>query len=285
MVFQWATSIASSILSKGTKGHGYHAVRSSFRRTLSERTYFGMLPQTRHQKASFSSDSTFSAPEATDSPDVVWEKLQRGNKRFMEGKVGKFTENPLRKPITERRKELLDGQTPVATILTCADSRISPELTFDCDIGMLFVTRNAGNVVDDDVIATIEFGIEIARTPLLLVLGHEDCMAVGRCIKTVQTDSTGRMQTELQDPDVNSSPMEKLMEKIRPAVLNAASRLKGKNLSNYNSKLYNCAIEENIRQQMEAVEKIEAVQRATREGRLRVLGVKYLLDSGEAKII
>ncbi len=98
-------------------------------------------------------------------------RLLEGNKRFMTGKLAA-------KDVKTPREATRGGQKPFATILTCSDSRVSPELIFDANIGEIFVIRNAGNVVDPIVLGTMEYGVEHLHTPLVLVMGHEKCGAV-----------------------------------------------------------------------------------------------------------
>lgn len=78
----------------------------------------------------------------------------------------------------ERRAELTKGQHPYAVIVGCADSRVPPELVFDAGLGDLFVIREAGNVVDDVVLGSIEYAVAHAGVKLVMVLGHESCGAV-----------------------------------------------------------------------------------------------------------
>src|SRR6478609_1893929 len=78
----------------------------------------------------------------------------------------------------ERQRELASGQSPHAEILSCADSRVPPELIFDQGLGDLFIIRVAGNIAGDTEIASLEYGAEHLHIPLLIVLGHESCGAV-----------------------------------------------------------------------------------------------------------
>jgi len=99
------------------------------------------------------------------------QKLRAGNLRHVEGRlVADVSE--------QRRKKLLEGQFPMATVLTCSDSRVVAEYIFDQSPGSLFVVKTAGAVLDDIVLASIEFGVAHLNTPLLVVLGHTRCGAV-----------------------------------------------------------------------------------------------------------
>lgn len=101
----------------------------------------------------------------------IMKKLRDGNSRFVEGESRPHN-------FIEERKAVLEDQKPIATILSCSDSRVSPEYIFNAKIGELFVVRTAGNIVDSVVLGSIEYGIERFNTPILLILGHEKCGAV-----------------------------------------------------------------------------------------------------------
>ena len=90
----------------------------------------------------------------------------------------------------QRRAATADGQQPYAIILACADSRVAPELVFDETIGDLFVIRVAGNVVDPDVLGSIEYAVEHLHARLIVVLGHEKCGAVTAAISNERRTAT-----------------------------------------------------------------------------------------------
>ena len=98
--------------------------------------------------------------------------LKEGNARFVTGAHSPKID------YAEDRKRLADGQHPFAVVLCCSDSRVAPEILFDQKLGDLFVIRNAGNVVDEDVLGSIEYAVEHLGTPLVVVMGHSNCGAV-----------------------------------------------------------------------------------------------------------
>jgi carbonic anhydrase len=106
------------------------------------------------------------------SPDRALQLLMEGNARYVSG----ATTGPHRG--LDRRAEVASAQHPYATILSCADSRVPPELVFDAGLGDLFVPRVAGNVLNDELLGSIEYGSEHLHSPLIMVLGHERCGAV-----------------------------------------------------------------------------------------------------------
>ncbi len=105
------------------------------------------------------------------------ERLKVGNKRFVAG-----TSNT---PVQDNsfREKLTGGQAPYAIILSCADSRVAPELTFDTGVGEIFVLRVAGNVANPSTIASIEYAVAHLGTKLIVVMGHESCGAVGAAVQ------------------------------------------------------------------------------------------------------
>lgn len=105
------------------------------------------------------------------SQDVL-SRLKEGNERFVEDKLdGKLQDS-------SRRGSLTGGQEPYAIILSCADSRVVPELCFDTGLGELFVVRVAGNVANTSSIGSIEYAVAHIGCPLLVVMGHQSCGAV-----------------------------------------------------------------------------------------------------------
>lgn len=100
------------------------------------------------------------------------EWLKAGNRRFLEQKVknAHHSENEL--------EDMGAGQNPYAIILSCSDSRVSPDIIFDCKLGDLFLIQNAGNVSDASVLGSIEYAVENLKTPLVVILGHSQCGAV-----------------------------------------------------------------------------------------------------------
>lgn len=97
--------------------------------------------------------------------------LKAGNKRWAARK-------PLRKSYAPKGKSVVDGQWPVAGIVSCADSRVQPDELFDMAPANLFIARNAGNVVDEEVLGTLEYGVEHLGISLIVALGHSLCGAV-----------------------------------------------------------------------------------------------------------
>ncbi|MGD1147965.1 MAG: carbonic anhydrase [Thermoanaerobaculaceae bacterium] len=102
---------------------------------------------------------------------AILEGLLAGNRRFVAG-------TPAPRDHDRERKALVSGQRPVAAVLTCSDSRIAIEDTFDAPLGTLFGVKTAGSTVDFAVLGSIEYSVSSLDTPLVIVMGHEGCGAV-----------------------------------------------------------------------------------------------------------
>ncbi len=110
------------------------------------------------------------------NPQEALNIIKNGNFRFSSGKP----QSPRREK--DRRRETLTTQQPIAAILTCSDSRVPPEILFDMGIGDLFVTRTAGAVADDAVLASLEYAVQYLHVPLVVVMGHSRCNAVNAAL-------------------------------------------------------------------------------------------------------
>jgi len=119
-------------------------------------------------------------PVSVVSADAALAKLKEGNLRFVTSAVSKS------KPTGARRAETAGGQHPFAIIVGCADSRTAPELVFDQNLGDLFVTRTAGNLVDDHALGSIEYAVAHLGARLIVVLGHSRCGAVMAALESDQ---------------------------------------------------------------------------------------------------
>ena len=97
--------------------------------------------------------------------------LEQGNKQFLDKLLND-------KELKDRRDELVKGQHPDTLVITCSDSRVIPEIIFNCSLGDIFVIRTAGNVINEGELATVEYAIEHLKVKRIVVLGHTHCGAV-----------------------------------------------------------------------------------------------------------
>ena len=206
--------------------------------------------------ASFASN----APKPTNilTPEEALERLFEGNLRYTKG-------YSKRHDFIVERESLVQGQNPYAGILSCADSRISPEYAFDSGRGDLFVARVAGNFANPNNIASFEYAVEVLKMPLLMVLGHDNCGAIKATISAVKdkTTYTGHIPS--------------LIDALSPAV-KAASALNGDLL--YNS------TRENVKQNVEVLKNSGPIlSAAIKENKLKIIGAVYRLKTGEIELV
>lgn len=137
------------------------------------------------------------------APRAVMRRLIAGNKRYIKRDLKCFFQ--------KKRETDKDGQAPYAAILSCADSRVIPEKIFDAGPGELFVTRVAGNIATDEVIASIEYAVNVLKTKVIVVLGHQNCGAVKAAISYAAEPPA--------DGIMISPHITRLLQQIVPAVL------------------------------------------------------------------
>src|SRR5699024_1442478 len=109
----------------------------------------------------------------TMSPAEAWKALQEGNTRFVSGEALQPNQG------LDRREEVSASQNPHTVLFGCSDSRLAAEIIFDQGLGDMFVVRTAGQVVDPTVLGSIEFAVELLEVPLIVVLVHSNCGAIG----------------------------------------------------------------------------------------------------------
>ena len=114
------------------------------------------------------------------------EDLKAGNERFVSGKMLHQHQD------LAHVKELIPAQNPKAVIITCSDSRVTPEILFDQGLGDLFTIRNAGNVITDVDEGSVEYAVEHLKTPLVVVVGHEKCGAIAAMLEHYDNKQKGK---------------------------------------------------------------------------------------------
>jgi carbonic anhydrase len=192
------------------------------------------------------------------SPAAALDRLMKGNARYVEG-VSR------RHDFKSEREALVGGQNPFASILSCADSRIAPEYAFDSSRGDLFVCRVAGNFANDDTIASLEYGAAVLNSPLILVLGHDSCGALDATIKSLKDNTTlpGHLPSLVNAlapaiKAVKDQPGDLLANATRQNVIDVVARLKSAT---------------------------PILSAAATEGKIKIVGGIYRLDSGKVELI
>jgi len=160
-----------------------------------------------------------------------------------------------------RRDSLIKSQHPFAVVLTCSDSRVPAEIIFDQGLGDIFVIRNAGNVLDEHVIGSLEYAVEHIGTNLIVVMGHESCGAVG----ATMSDAKG------------SEYIESIKKSIQPAIAQAKkeNNATAEGVSKDNAKLGVC----------DALKLSEVLQEAAKERGLKIIPAYYHLDTGKVEFL
>jgi carbonic anhydrase len=190
-------------------------------------------------------------PSAPRTPHEVLGLLKAGNDRF-----ARNASSPVSLSLN-RRRELADAQHPMALVLSCADSRVPPELVFNVGLGDLFVIRTAGEVIDRSILASLEYGAEHLHIPLLVVMGHESCGAV-----------KAAAESKTAPPSPNLDYLLKAIQAARKPGTQERDEIKMLVLAN---------VEQVIN---DAMAKSPLLQRLMDEGRLGVVGAYYELVSG-----
>ncbi len=201
-----------------------------------------------------------SAKPAT--PDEAFAELKAGNERFLGG-VTK------RRDLLSEAKATSGGQQPFAAVVSCIDSRTSSELVFDQGLGDIFNARLAGNIVDDDVLGSLEFATKAAGAKLIAVIGHAGCGAVIGAINGVEMGHlTG------------------VLDQIEPAVAAASAVAKEGDTSSRNPAFVDKCIEKNVRLQMNRLtEQSPILKELAESGAIRIVGGVQDLASGRVHFL
>lgn len=189
------------------------------------------------------------------TPDMALEILKEGNERF----VNNLKAN---RNLLQQVNETSTGQFPFATILSCIDSRTSAELIFDQGLGDIFSIRIAGNVLNEDILGSMEFATKVAGSKIIVVLGHTRCGAVVGACNHVEM---GNLTT--------------LLHKISPAIESETQTTE--NRTGTNPDFVKNVTEINVHLTMERVRKeSEIVNTMEKEGQIKIVGGLYDVETG-----
>ena len=204
----------------------------------------------------------FASPGSGTTPAAALARLQAGNARFASGRV-QHGHDYLR-----RRAATAETQKPFAAVLTCADSRLAPELLFDQGLGDLFVVRVAGNIVDSAVVGSLEYAVIHLGTPLIIVVGHERCGAVKATVDAL----AGIPAKEDRDTSIGF-----LADLIAPAV-----RAAPKNSKN---QLEAAIIQNALGSARALADRSRPLQTRVANGSLKIAASYYDLDDGVVRLL
>lgn len=211
----------------------------------------------------FSFHSTESSLPKEETPkEQFLDFLLDGNDRFAKKNPIYFGQNK------KRINDLNQGQHPVAAIVSCSDSRVPPELVFDQNLGDLFVIRNAGNIVGEYEIGSLEYAIEYLEVPLVIILGHTNCGAIGAFVDHDHDHS-----------HVYSDYVQKIIDFIDAE---EEERALPRDIPNFFEK----AVEANVLHGVHTIKKsIPKVDSLIQQNKLRIVGAIYDLETGRVNII
>ncbi|TQJ31689.1 carbonic anhydrase [Microbacterium sp. SLBN-146] len=199
------------------------------------------------------------------TPQTVWDEMRHGNDRFVAGEPRHPRQD------VERRHELAAGQRPRAALFGCSDSRLAAEIIFDEGLGDLFVVRNAGQVISDSVVGSLEYAVAVLEVPLIVVLGHDACGAVNAAIESTQLDA----------PPLPTH----IWRQIAPIVPAARRVIRATTVDGVAPAAVDAEAvgREHLRDTVAALlQSSELISAAVADGRLGIVGANYRLSEGTA---
>ena len=190
------------------------------------------------------------------TPQQALAELKAGNARFVSG-------HPLKRDLQADVKATASGQYPIAVVLSCLDSRKPIEIVLDQGVGDIFSARVAGNVSNEDILGSMEFGCKVSGAKLIAVLGHTSCGAVKGAIDGVELGNlTG------------------LLDKIKPAISQVPSEVQPRNTKNPD--FVDKVAEANVRLVMQQIRERSGILREMLDqGQIGLAGGMYDLSTGE----
>ncbi|MFM5905094.1 MAG: carbonic anhydrase [Micrococcales bacterium] len=190
------------------------------------------------------------------TPQLAWEAIVDGNRRFVTGALAHPRQD------IDRREALAAKQAPFAALFGCADSRLSAEIIFDVGLGDLFVVRNAGQVIAETILGSLEYSVEVLGVSLILVLGHDECGAIRATIDSTE----GKAKS-------NGKFIADLVSRIEPTVRTAHQA--GKFAIDEITELH---VQDTIN---EMLTRSQVISEAVKAGKLAVVGANYKLVEGD----
>jgi carbonic anhydrase len=214
-----------------------------------------------HKADILSSDILTAEQQAGLTPDSVLHRLKQGNKDFTE-------DNLTIRNTTERVRKASLGQYPKAAILSCLDSRLPVEDVFHSGIGNLFVARVAGNIVNEDILGSLEYACKVSKAKLIVILGHEHCGAIKSAIDQVQLGN-----------------ITILLSKIQPAVALAGKSFTGEKLSS-NPAFVEAVCDANVQLAIEQIRsKSPILKEMEDKGEIKIAGAVYDMYTGKVEFL
>jgi carbonic anhydrase len=190
------------------------------------------------------------------TPQQAWQAMADGNQRFVSGKLVHPRQD------IDHRESLASAQRPFAALFGCSDSRLSAEIIFDVGLGDLFVVRNAGQVIAETILGSLEYAVEVLEVPLIMVLGHDECGAIRAAIDSAD----GKLQAK-------GEFIQQMVANIEPTV--KAAFAKGIREIDEITSLH---VQDTIN---DLVSRSKIVREAVESGKLAIVGANYKLVLGD----
>jgi carbonic anhydrase len=187
--------------------------------------------------------------QSTITPEEAIARLKEGNQRFSDNGM-------VSRKYMEQVQTTSEGQAPFAVVLGCIDSRVPNEIIFDQGIGDIFSTRVAGNIINEDILGSLEYSCKVAGSKLIVVLGHTKCGAVTSACKSVELGN-----------------ITALLKKITPAVNSVGGEATEENIEKVSLKNVALSVEQ-IRAESPILSEME------REGEIKIIGASYSVETG-----
>lgn len=197
--------------------------------------------------------------QATTTPAMALQFLKEGNERFINNLK-------LNRNLLQQVNESKEGQWPFAVVLSCIDSRTSAELVFDQGLGDIFSVRIAGNVINDDILGSMEFACKVAGSKLIVVLGHTKCGAIkGACAHVEMGNLTG------------------LLKKVEPALEKVKDKFPGKE---GNPEFIEEVAQQNVLDTMDQIfERSPILKELYEEGKIGIAAGMYSVETGKVQFV
>ncbi|WP_062532449.1 carbonic anhydrase [Jeotgalibaca dankookensis] len=195
-------------------------------------------------------------------PDIALQALKDGNKRFISGNtINQNVDFALKKKLSE------SGQAPYAVVLSCADSRLLPKRAFDQTIGDLFLLQIAGNIVSPEEIGSMEFAVEFFNSCLIVIMGHQGCGAITAAVKSSPDDQA-----------FSTKHLDTIMNRLKAVVDDSVDQRLALSEEDY----IDYCVDHNVRRGLEELtNQSEFLRERMKSGKLKMVGAKYILDTGE----
>ena len=195
------------------------------------------------------------------TPDEILQRLKEGNERFMQNNI-------TRRDHSSQVRLAASGQFPKSVILSCLDSRIPVEDVFDKGIGDMFVARNAGSLINEDIMGSLEYACAVAGAKLIVVMGHSGCGAVNSAIKDVQVGNITAM-----------------LAKIKPAVKISREQA-GKERNEESAGFKDMVGQNNVRNSIDSIlSKSPMLKEMSVTGKIKIVGAYYDIQSGKVNFL